>query len=207
MNKILAKRYAFCDFSSISSFPNPVPTRDEWENSHPKFRGEESEVPVEHLLDFHDYTHQLQVVHEDVQIQLFRFSLEGIALDWYWSLPIASINSLADFHAAFHVFSKGIFSADFLFPECCHEFNLLYKDPNIREDFVAAEDNLHYDQEINDPHYDNLSDTFDIVSNTSTILSCHEDWIIPFEDLKGDEQIDKSESEIIESAVDDEGSL
>jgi hypothetical protein len=42
-------------------------------------------------------------------------SLEGIARDWYRSLPITSINSLADFHVAFHVFCKGIFSDDFLF--------------------------------------------------------------------------------------------
>ena len=88
-------------------------------------------MPVEHLLDFHDYMHRLQVVHEDVQIQLFCFSLEGIARDWYWSLPITSIISLADFHAAFDVFCKGIFLDDFLFPECCHEFNLLNKNPNI----------------------------------------------------------------------------
>jgi hypothetical protein len=132
-------------------------------------------VPAEHLLDFHDYMHRLQVVHEDVQIWLFYFSLEGIARDWYQSLPYASINSLADFHAAFHVFCKGIFSDDFLFPECCHEFNLLYKDPNIREDFVAVEDTLHYDQEIVDPHFDNHDDAFDIVLNASIKDGCHED--------------------------------
>jgi hypothetical protein len=127
MNRILAKRYAFCDFSSIVGFPNQVPTRDEWENSLPRFRGEEWEVPAEHLLDFHDYMHRLQVVHEDVQIRLFFFSLEGIARDWYQSFPIASISSLVDFHAAFHVFCKGIFPADLLYPQCCHEFQLLTK--------------------------------------------------------------------------------
>jgi hypothetical protein len=109
MNHILTKKYAFYDFSSISGFPNPVPTRDEWENSLPRFRGEEWEVLVEHLLDFHDYMHQLQVVHEDFQIRIFYFSLEGIAHDWYRSLPIAIISSLADFHAAFHVFLKAYF--------------------------------------------------------------------------------------------------
>ena len=66
MNKILAKRYAFCDFSNIFGYPNPFPSRDEWENSLPRFRGEEWEVPVEQLLDFHDFIHWLQVVHEDV---------------------------------------------------------------------------------------------------------------------------------------------
>jgi hypothetical protein len=195
MNQIFAKRYAFCDFSKIVGFPNPVPSRDEWENNLPRFRGEEWEVPAEHLLDFHDYMHRLQVVHEDVQIRLFCFSLEGIACDWYRSLPITSINSLADFHAAFHVFCKGIFSDDFLFPECCHEFNLLYKDPNIREDFAAVEDTLHHDQEINDPHYDNLSDALNNIPNASTILDCYADQIVPFENFKDDKKIDRSEIE------------
>jgi hypothetical protein len=54
MNKILAKRYAFCDFSSIVGFPNPVPSRDEWEIAFPDFEEKKWEVPAEHLLDFHD---------------------------------------------------------------------------------------------------------------------------------------------------------
>jgi hypothetical protein len=57
-------------------------------------------VPAEHLLDFHEFIHRLQIVHEDVQIKLFGYSLEGIARDWYRSLPNASISSLANFHAA-----------------------------------------------------------------------------------------------------------
>jgi hypothetical protein len=81
MSKILAKMYDFCDFSKIVGFPNPVPSRDEWERNIPIFQGEEWEVPVEHLLDFHDFIHRLEIVHEDVQINLFRYSLEGISLD------------------------------------------------------------------------------------------------------------------------------
>ena len=81
MNQILEKKYAFYDFSKIVGFPNPVPSRDEWERSIPRFWGEEWEVPVEHLLDFHDFIHRLEIVHEDVQIKIFRYSLEGIALD------------------------------------------------------------------------------------------------------------------------------
>jgi hypothetical protein len=71
------KRYAFCDFSKIVGFPNPVPSRDEWENSLPRFRGEEWEVPAEHLLDFHDLIHRLQIIHEDVQIKIFRVFIRG----------------------------------------------------------------------------------------------------------------------------------
>jgi hypothetical protein len=116
------KRYAFFNFSSISGYPHPVPSRDEWERSIPRFRGEEWEVPAEHLLDFHDFIHRLQIVHEDVQIKLFRFSLEGIARDWYRSLPVASISSLADFHAAFHLFCKEIFSVIFYIPNVVMNF-------------------------------------------------------------------------------------
>jgi hypothetical protein len=66
MDNILAQRYAFCDFSKTFGFPNPDPSRDEWESSLPKFRGEEWEVPVEHLLNFHDFIHQLHIMHENV---------------------------------------------------------------------------------------------------------------------------------------------
>jgi hypothetical protein len=207
MNKILSKRYAFCDFSKIVGFPNPVPSRDEWENSLPRFRGEDWEVPAEHLLDFHDYIHRLQVVHEDVQIRLFCFSLEGIARDWYRSLPIASINSLAEFHAAFHLFCKEIFSANLLFPECCHEFNLLTKDSENYEEYVVIGDISHCDQDVDELHNVSHSiDAFDIMPNASIVFGCQENQIVPFEDLKGDEQIDKSTSESVESAVDAEGS-
>jgi hypothetical protein len=39
---------------------------DEWESSLPKFQGEEWEEQAEHLLDFHDFIHQLHIMHEDV---------------------------------------------------------------------------------------------------------------------------------------------
>jgi hypothetical protein len=83
MEKILAQRYAFCDFSKIVCFPNPLPDWIDWERSLPNFRGKKWEVPVEHLLDFHEFIHQLHIVHEDVQIKLFKHSLQGIAHDWY----------------------------------------------------------------------------------------------------------------------------
>jgi hypothetical protein len=38
-------------------------------------------VPAKHLQDFHDFIHQLGIVHEDIQIKFFKHSLEGIALD------------------------------------------------------------------------------------------------------------------------------
>jgi hypothetical protein len=139
------------------------------------------------LLDFHDFIHRLEIVHEDVQIKLFSFSLEGIARDWYRSLPISSIISLTDFHAAFHVFCKDKFPADLLYPERCHEFNLLNKELNIHEDFVPVEDRSRYDRDTDDLRDVNHNlDAFNIVLNTSIVLDCHEDQIVPFENLKDD---------------------
>jgi hypothetical protein len=62
MENILSQRYGFYDFSKIVGFPNPLPNRDEWESSLPKFQGEEWELPAEHLLYFHDFIHKLHIV-------------------------------------------------------------------------------------------------------------------------------------------------
>jgi hypothetical protein len=208
MNQIFAKRYAFCDFSKIVGFPNPVPTKDEWENSLPKFRGEDWEVPAEHLLDFHDYMHRLRVVHEDVQIRLFSLSLEGIARDWYRSLPFSSVSSLADFHAAFHLFCKEIYSADLLYPECCHDFNLLNKESDSYVKYATAGDASHHDQDIDDlQDVSHSIDAFDSCTKCIYCLRLSSRSIVPFEDLKDDEQIDRSTGESIGAAVDVEGSL
>jgi len=53
MENILAQRLAFCDFSQIVGFPNPLPDRDEWEDILSEFQEKNSEAPAEHLLDFH----------------------------------------------------------------------------------------------------------------------------------------------------------
>jgi hypothetical protein len=113
---------------------------------------------------------------------------------------------LADFHASFHVFCKDQFSNDFLYPECCHEFNLLNKELDTHEEYVSVEDTLHYDREISNPHYDNLSDSFDIVPNASTILGFHEDQIFPSEKFEDVEQIDISVGDSFGSAANTKGS-
>jgi hypothetical protein len=150
--------------------------------------------------------HRLQIVHGDVQIRLFGFSLEGISHDWYQSLPLSSVNSLVDFHAAFHVFCKDKFSDDFLYPKCCHGFNLLNKELDIHEEYVAVENTLHYDREIGDPHYNNCSDAFDIVPNASIVLGYHEDQIVPSKNLKNDVIFFTSTCDRFESVADTKGS-
>jgi hypothetical protein len=80
MEDFLAQRFSFCDFSNVVGFLNPMLSRDEWEGILPTFKGEDWEVPTEHLLDFHEFIHERQIVHEDVKIKHFRYSLKGEAL-------------------------------------------------------------------------------------------------------------------------------
>jgi hypothetical protein len=75
------------------------------------------------------------------------------------------------------------------------------------EECVATGDIYHCDQNIGDLRMDNHSiDAFDIVSNASTYLGCHEDEIVPFENPKSDYQIDTLAGDSVESTVDVEGS-
>jgi hypothetical protein len=122
MEAILAQRFVFCDFLDLVGFPNPMLSIDEWEGILPTFKGEDWEVLAKHLLDFHEFVHERQIVHEDVQIKIFRYSLEGATLDWYRSLPTSSINSLESFHDAFNLFFKEKFPAESLFENCCDVF-------------------------------------------------------------------------------------
>jgi hypothetical protein len=77
-------------------------------------------------------------VYEDVKIKIFRFSLQGAALDWCRSLPTTNIISLKFFHDAFNLFCKDDLLDDALFPECCHEFNFFCQ-INGHEKFDCAE--------------------------------------------------------------------
>jgi hypothetical protein len=139
MEKILSKRFSFCDFSQIVGFPNALPNRDIWENFLLKFHATISEVPAEHLLEFHEVIHRLNIMHEDVQIKLFRYSLKGDALEWCRSLPAVSIRSLTGFHTAFNSFCKDYFLADCLYENCCEEFSSLHEASTGPEDQVHDE--------------------------------------------------------------------
>jgi hypothetical protein len=201
MERILAQRFSFCDFSKIVGFPNPLPSRDEWESSLPKFQGEEWEVPAEHLLKFHVFIHRLHIVHEDVQIKIFKYSLQGIAHDWCRSLPIASINSLTGFHAAFNSFCKDYFSAEYLYENCCDEFSLLYKDfachkYHIYDEVVIVEESIFHEEHevLNDIHYDrNNIEMSGIISDVSVVLSVHEDQHVSSEYPNVEEQVYSAE--------------
>ena len=122
MEAILAQRLAFCDFLDVVGFPNPILSRGEWEGYLPIFKGEDWEVSAKHLQDFHEFIRERHIVHEDVQIKIFRYSLKGETLNWCISLPTSCINSLTSFCYAFNLFCEEIFSAESLFENCCDIF-------------------------------------------------------------------------------------
>jgi hypothetical protein len=132
----------------------------------------------------------MKVIREYVLIQLFTYSLDGATHDWCRSLPVACIASLRHFHAAFHLFCKEKFAVDFLYQEFCYEFDFLSKGSYSHKEYPAIEDTFHYDQEDDDLQIDSQDvDNFDIVSNVSTVLSCHENKIVSFEYSNDKEQI------------------
>jgi hypothetical protein len=124
MEAILAQRFSPLNFSVVPGFPNVVPTIDEWGDYLPRFREDKDDNPADHLLEFHEVMHQLGIHHEDVLMNMFMYSLEGYAREWYRSLPPASISSLKKFHATFSDHCKRFFPADLIFENCCEEFDL-----------------------------------------------------------------------------------
>jgi hypothetical protein len=57
MEVILAQRFAPFNLSVVPSFPNVVPTMDEWGDFLPTFGEHRDENPIEHLLEFHELMH------------------------------------------------------------------------------------------------------------------------------------------------------
>jgi hypothetical protein len=92
MEAIIARRYAFCHFSHVPGFPNLVPSREAWENYLLRFRGNYYDHPIENLLDIHECVRHLDIVHEDVLMKMFRYSLEGNACEWCISLLAAIVS-------------------------------------------------------------------------------------------------------------------
>jgi hypothetical protein len=78
---------------------------------------------------------------------------------------------------------------------------------DLHEEYAAEVNTIHYDQEISNPHHDNHSDAFVIGSNPSTDSCCLEDEIVSFENLKNVEKINKTTSDNLRSAEDDEDNL
>ena len=53
---------------------------------------------------------------------MFMISLAGDACEWYHSLPPASISSLREFHVDFSRHCQRFYSLEFIFHNCCEEY-------------------------------------------------------------------------------------
>jgi len=166
MEAIFAQRFSFFYFSNIVGFLNPMLRKYELEGFLPTFKGEYWEVSAEHLLDFHEFVHERQIVHKDVHIKIFRYSLKGEVLDWYISLPASSINSLASFHDAFNTFYKEKFPAESLFENCCDVFE---KHIQQKADFSFVFQNKNHvsEEDLQDTMDDNVEEERNVFSNLS----------------------------------------
>ena len=88
---LLSWRFAPLDFSSIPSFPHPVPDMSKWGDFIPVFKEEKDDNPAEHLLKFHECMDILDQQHAYVRMKMFMYSLYGDVRQWYFSLPPSSI--------------------------------------------------------------------------------------------------------------------
>jgi hypothetical protein len=69
--------------------------------------------------------------------------LEDDARDWYFSLPAASISTLREFHVAFNLHCKRYYSSEFLFHDCCEEYEESVQVAlSFSHDCEVEEDNL-----------------------------------------------------------------
>jgi hypothetical protein len=83
MQAILARRFAPFNLSAILRFPNVVLIMDEWGDCLPRFRESKDDHPTEHLLQFHELMHRLNISHEDLLMNMLMYSLEGYAREWH----------------------------------------------------------------------------------------------------------------------------
>jgi hypothetical protein len=122
MEAILSRRFSPLNFSAIVGYPDPVTQIDEWQDLLPRFYEGENGSPVEHVLEFHALIQQLDIHHEDICMKLFMYSLQGDVCIWYQSLEPSRIYSLIEFHVAFNLHCKRYYSSEFLFHDCCEEY-------------------------------------------------------------------------------------
>ena len=124
---LLARRFAPLDFSTVPSFPHPVPSIYIWGDHLPRFVEKKEDSPSDHLIIFHQCMIQLDINHEDVLMKMFVFSLEGDAHEWYRSLPPSSIYSLKEFHTIFHHRCERFFSRELFLRVVVKNFIHIFK--------------------------------------------------------------------------------
>ncbi|KAH9291358.1 hypothetical protein KI387_043453, partial [Taxus chinensis] len=67
----------------------------------PKFRGDGSQLPKEHVATFITACGVLGIEHEDVSVQLFVESLQEKYFEWFYMLPPRSVTYWEDIRSAF----------------------------------------------------------------------------------------------------------
>ena len=137
MPAFLAKKFAPLDFSSIVGYPNHVPSFHEWNTYFPRFSENLERRLHQHLKDSHECMEQQGILLEDLQMKLFKLSLEGDSRSWYEMIPRGSIYSLRSFHIAFYQYFKSFYPSNALFEDCCTPLN--------DEDIPKVEDLDEYD--------------------------------------------------------------
>jgi len=94
MKSIMFTRFSPLNFIDIDGFPNVVPNMDIWGDCLPCFKEIKEDNPSDHLVKFHECIDQLNLHREDVRMNIFMYTLEGDARQWYCSLSSSSIPSL-----------------------------------------------------------------------------------------------------------------
>jgi hypothetical protein len=76
---ILARTFAPLNFLVVPSFENLMPLPLLWMDYLPVFKEEKEDNPSQHLVTFHQCMDQLGILHEDVLMKMFMYSLKGDA--------------------------------------------------------------------------------------------------------------------------------
>lgn len=111
----LVRKFDPFDFTGITGNPHDLPAFYEWNKYLPKFNRMEYEDPYQHLQEFHECMEQQGIIHEDVKMKLFLFSLDLEARLWFRYLPLSTISSLKDFHLVFNSSCITYYPHKFLF--------------------------------------------------------------------------------------------
>jgi hypothetical protein len=124
LSVVLDPRFSPFNFLSIASYTHPMLAINEWDDYLLRFRGRKHENLSNHLLKFYVCMLKHKFFHKDVWINMFGFSLEEYACEWFQSLCAASMHSLKGFHDSFNLYCENIYPAHLIFYGCCKKFSL-----------------------------------------------------------------------------------
>ena len=72
----LVHKFDRFDFTGITGYPHDMPAFYVQDEYLPNFSRKEYEYPSQHLQEFHECMEQQGIIHEDVKMKLFMFSLD-----------------------------------------------------------------------------------------------------------------------------------